>query len=195
MKTRALLTLAGATAALWALGATAQETVLENFETPKPLIAENAASRGFAMDYAQAPEPRGASGRLSFQANRHKWVDFQFRPFDIPGFATACEGTFRVMVYGQGAGDVASLSLRLVDAEQEVFQWVVPVDFAQDGWRELVFNVSPGNINGHWAWASKNTGVPAPPMRFSGFAVTFKAEAGTPGTLFFDDLRAVAAKP
>ena len=165
--------------------------VIEDFEGDVDWRIHDAETRGGRLVFSEAPKPRGTSACVQWKAERASFLALHAigRPA-LPGFGEGLKGTVSLDVYSAGTDDVHAVSMRLVDAQNEVFQWGAHPDLSQAGWRTLTYPVSADNFDGNWGTRGEENGVPDLPMRFFGLTVGL-VDAGQPATgrIWIDNVR------
>ncbi len=92
-------------------------------------------------------------------------------------------------VKGAGHPDFASVSLRLMDSRNNVFQYPttgLAERFNEGGWSQFRVMLDPSKFAGTWGPSTDKKIVP--PIRFFGFAAGHQSDAPSNGTLFLDDV-------
>jgi hypothetical protein len=87
--------------------------------------------------------------------------------------------------------EVTRMAIRLVDANNETFQYSAPVEKnGEPGWTEMkwIFNTKEPLPGTSKSWGQKVDGAVDFPIKFYGFAVDLKNWKTSGGTLLFDDL-------
>ena len=163
--------------------------VIEDFEGATPWIVESGTERGGSFEREAAPEPRGTSGLLAWNADHADWLVVRGkRPHPMPQFKDRFKGTIRVSVHSPGTDQVERISLRCIDTDRETFQWRRQVDLRRRGWHDIAFTVDGNNADGSWG-TNKNDQVDLP-IRFQGFAVSLAhLDPPSAGRLYIDDIR------
>ncbi|NUQ00958.1 MAG: hypothetical protein HUU35_14010, partial [Armatimonadetes bacterium] len=161
--------------------------VVEDFEQPGGWVVYQGEQRGGSFEAVAAPAPRGLSGRLSWSVPHHHFLELQRRTaLPLPALATALQGELVVQVASGQPEAINGVSLRLVDRDGEVLQFVSRVEKLGTGWQAVSFPLTPQNLRDSWG-GTKN-GRADPPLRLLGFAVSFTAAATTPGAIYLDDV-------
>lgn len=108
------------------------------------------------------------------------YFDCQANPAqNVPEFTRA---TFRSRVFLPPGHPVRSFNLRLIDADDEVFQFSATPPQGDGKWHEIAFAVDASRPEaGHWGGGAKADGKLTMPVRFRGVTGDFAGKTGTFG--------------
>lgn len=165
---------------------------IEDFEVKPGLKVYKGDERGGAFELAEAPEPRGFSGKASWKDRHYKYNEYSFKkPVLIPEKKDELRGVLSVCVYSPGGRKVNYIGLRLRDAKGEMFQWRKKVSLEKKGWRKLVFDLKPDNYDISWGKTSDKK-IDMPVLLY-GFSIDYNPKSFGKGEIYFDDIEYVPA--
>jgi hypothetical protein len=159
------------------------------FEEPAALSLHAGGEHGNRVTYEHAPEPRGTSMAIAWDAKHHPWISAFVRPHVVlPGLSQARHGRVHARCFATGNEGIRGINLLLIDAAGERFQVHPPQGFALTaGWNDLVYEISPETMRE--SYGDKRNGIIDPPLQFFGFTVDFGQAETPPGTIWLDDIR------
>lgn len=177
------------------LGCRLPATPLEDFEGNFNWFIHDAANRGQGVVQSAAPQPRGKSAKISWIENHSgNFVEFfdPDRPL-LTNIGSDPNGAVSLALFCEKPDTVKAVTLRLLDAQNEVIQWTQEVAPAKSQWQTIAFDIRPGKFLSTYklnAQAAQNNRID-PPVRF--FGVGLRLEGGYPGSVYLDDLETWAA--
>lgn len=185
-------TLAAATAATATLAAAASG---DDFDRD----AAGITSPDPSVTISMVPSPKGAGSgkamKVAWTGDHKPFIQWSYADFRPAPEITADGGTVTVAVWIEAMSGVKGLSVRLVDANWETFQWAAPLpNPEQSGWRTVTIAIDPKNHKGNWGPEGKVDGVIDWPVKLGGFAFDFTEKAPS-GSILFDNIVTAAAKP
>lgn len=173
-------------------------------------VAAHAATVSFSFENQTPPDYSTLSGKnaegsqlsisreKAHDGNRSLKLDYQtaggyiqFTPRNVqPADFTGDKLYIALWVYGAGRRDFASASVRLLDKNNETFQYTVP-GFAEamggDGWREVRATIDLTKPDG--SWGDRSDKILDRPFSWFGFAAGRSSDNQATGTVYLDDLR------
>jgi len=163
--------------------------VLVNFASGKvPVNLHDAVKRDQQLEMAPVPGSNLNGGRLSWGKNRFAYAEPIFsQQKPLSEFDAA---TITLKAYAPAGCQVARVNLRLIDADNEVFQWDQVVNWTQGGLQIVSYQITPSNFKVSWGdKANKKIDFP---VRLFGFGVDFKKDSGA-GEIWLQEVGFAAA--
>ena len=177
--------------------ATTADTIrLDDFERGDPAL-EGHGMHGKNPDLSVVDAPPGAGSghgkalRFAWSADHSGWIDCTYyapRRQRLP-LRADLSGSVTMNVWSDDGAEVEHLSVRVIDAKGEIFEWRRPLpDHGQRGWRLIsfpLFLLKPL----HWDTAPIGDGIIDYPVSFWGYAAQLDTR-GTmrAGALIIDDV-------
>ncbi len=168
-------------------GISAQCAVIDDFKRDEPGIANSAALKASIVEDAE----RGKVLSLAWTSPHKLWVECVYqKPITIPDAGPGNTIAIRMDVLLPSTPDIASISPRILDGRNEVFQWTVKTDPNSGGkWQTLVIPIDPEKNNGHWS--GDNDGRISYPIRFLGYSAVFTGEKVPDGRILIGNVGTV----
>lgn len=172
---------------LLALAAGLAAATLDDFERPAAGFTALAPAEATLVP---APDGGGAGNalRLAWPDKHGRWIE-GFYPASPPiaDLRPGAPVMLRLWAWLPPAAGIRGMGIRLLDARNETWQWVVKVSPpAAGGWTALAVLVSLEQDAGHWG--GDNDGVPEPPLRLGGYSASFADEHVPAGQIVLDQV-------
>jgi len=183
-------------AALWGAvlvaPARAATTVVQDFETAKTSDFSGLKGKGAEGSQLEVGAEQAHGGKQSLRlAYRSTGGWIEFTPVEAPPLNLTGD-TLHLALWVKGAGkeDFGDGALRLLDKNNETFQYPIPglaEAIAGEGWREVRADIDLTKPQAHWGEAAGDQ--LQRPFAFFGLAATRSAQTPASGTFFIDDMR------
>jgi hypothetical protein len=172
--------------------AKAATPVLQDFENVKTSDFSQITGQGLESSKLEVSMEKAHSGRQSLKLTYQSAGGYlQFTPVKGPRLDLAGNKLEVAMwVYGSGKRDFSSAALRILDKNNESFQFDIPglaEAMSGEGWREVRAIIDISKIGGHWG--DNVDGVIDAPFVFFGLAASRASNAPTSGTVYIDDMQ------
>lgn len=138
-----------------------------------------AEEKGQSATVATTPDGTPAV-RLNWDNAKRKYTEFSLQPaIALPAFES---GRIAATVFIPENPQVRNFSVRIADADNEVFQYVAPIGATDSGWKTLIYDIDVSNPSKS-SWGEKKNGKFNLPLRIAGAAGEFRSAQGQ-GELF-----------
>lgn len=166
----------------------ATPTIIDDFERADPGLPSSAAVTVTIEDAGEGPV-KGRVLAFAWPFPHARWVESAYRnPRPIPALVDEASIAMTLDVWTPAAPCVVHVSLRLIDAKYEMFQWSVKVPPATTaGWQTLTVPIDLGNPEAHWG--GNNNGRVEYPLKLGGFAALFASGEVPAGRILIDNVR------
>ncbi len=174
--------------------ATLRAQVVEDFESSLQTMVEPGCNETAQCIIADDPAGNGNHAlKLSWEKHQGSHVGGNLT---TPGVTVAdAPGVYEVSAkvnFEQCGPEVAVLAIRLVDANNETFQYIAPAEgkSGEPGWIEIKwrFDTNKPVSETLKSWGDNANEAVDFPLKFLGFAVPFNGGSTGGGAVFFDDL-------
>lgn len=157
------------------LSAEAEE--INAFTTPGAYVHNGAALNQTLRFSADGPDHRPAT-RLTWDSGKKNYAEINLRK--PPVYETLSRLEVELEYYSDGSGQWNTAGIRMLDAGNECFQWIVPAHDNTPGWKKIRATLAPDNYTD--SWGKRKNGKIDFPVRLIGFAVGFSH--GTAGPVW-----------
>ncbi|MGI5869615.1 MAG: hypothetical protein ACOX9C_09270 [Kiritimatiellia bacterium] len=165
--------------------------LIDDFERADPGLPSSAAVTVTTEAVHEDPS-KGRALAFSWPFPHARWVESAYRnPVPIPALANEASVALSLDVWTPASPAIVHVSIRLIDAKHEMFQWSAKVPHATTaGWHALTVPIDLDNPEAHWG--GDNDGRADHPLKLGGFAVLFASSDVPAGRVLIDNVRSEA---
>jgi len=165
----------------------AKGAVIDDFERDDPGITSSATLTASIVER----DDKGRALSIAWPFPHPRWVECVYKQLRIvDGAGPDARIAIRMEALLPETPGISSVSIRLLDSRNEVFQWTVNVSApAAAGWRTLVIPIDPEKPNAHWS--GDNDGRITYPLKLLGYSVLFSSEKTAAGRVLIDQVQSI----
>lgn len=158
--------------------------VVDSFDRSESGIADTPALKAAIADQ----DGRKALA-LEWRAEHKAWAECIYaKPVPLADFKPGQLMALKLMVWVPPSPGVSSIAIRIVDKENEIFQWSSKLAAVQTGgWQQVTVPIDPAQSNSHWG--GKPNGQLDYPLRLLGYAFVYANGKVPAGRLLISDVQ------
>ncbi|MFG0248521.1 MAG: endo-1,4-beta-xylanase [Phycisphaeraceae bacterium JB051] len=183
---------------LMTVAATLNAQTISDFQQNDTWQIINGDKKNGTLTTVSSPMRQGNALQFAWDTPRDKYFEIYLKEqHKLDGFDSSAKpyhASISVDVFSPGTAEITRMSVRLIDGEGEVFQYMIATKLEKEGWQTLTFDIKPGGEKHHWGGKQENPGKMDGQVRFVGMTLDFDsrvepAQESAKRRVFFDDLK------